>query len=171
MCASAREDARRDFARAKPGSGGLRLPKGLEKEEEKRKNPPPVPGPWALHGPAALALGALAGMPVGGGCVGRQAAGEGPCGFLLLFLAAALTLEGRTLSSGEQPSPGASATPRPLYGFSSRLATACPGTLFFVAKEGFAILPRSGTQATRGPRLGMEHALPAWLSGCQARFS
>lgn len=64
MCASAREEASRDFARAKPGSGGLRLPKGLEKEEQKRKNPPPVPGPWALHGQAALALGALARMPV-----------------------------------------------------------------------------------------------------------
>lgn len=56
------------------------------------------------------------------------------------------------------------------YGLSSHLATACAGTLFFIAKAPPSC-PSKGHRQRVGPRLDMEQAVPVWLCDCQARFS
>lgn len=76
--------------------------------------------------------------------------------------------EQSALENGGCPGPSPRLAPS---GLSSHLAAACPGTSFFMAKEGPSIPPVSGTQATSGPQAGHGASCPAWLSDGRARFS
>lgn len=165
----------RDSVRGKPGPRG---PGGLrEAGEGRREAAEPTARPWALgcaqtspcYGSSWPGWGwRTLFWPPRPSCVGRQAGG-GPWGSPSSWQQLC-PLEGGTVSSGGQWSPG----PLPLlapYGFSSHLATACTGTLSFMAKEGSSMPPLSGTQATSGPQAGRGASCPAWLSDGHARFS